>query len=187
MGPRPHLWLWAHITACLAQESKDYMDSSPHVWFCACKSATLAHELIVSVDPSSHLWFLHAKQRLLYEHTGLYGFQTSTVASCIQNSVTSTRITSFYGFQHSSEVFACKTATLGPDLKVCMGPRPHLWFLHAKQRRLDQTYKSLWVLDLTCHLGHTKQRDLHQSDKSIWVPALICVFFRAKPRLLDQT
>ena len=53
---------------------------------------------------------------------------------------------------------ACKTATLGPDLQVCMGPRPllwicahiteclaqeyqvymgsnpHLWFVHAKQR-----------------------------------------------------
>ena len=54
--------------------------------------------------------------------------------------------------------FACKTATLGPELQVSMGPRlhlwffafktvtlapelqvsmgasPHLWFLHAKQQ-----------------------------------------------------
>ena len=58
-------------------------------------------------------------------------------------------------------VFACKTETLGPELQVSMGPRPHLWvlvfktatlapelrvsvgpsphlrFLHAKQRLLD--------------------------------------------------
>ena len=30
-----------------------------------------------------------------------------------------------------------------------MGPSPHLWFLHAKQRLFDQNYKSLWVPDLT--------------------------------------
>ena len=24
--------------------------------------------------------------------------------------------------------FSCKTPTLGPDLQVCMGPRPNLWF-----------------------------------------------------------
>ena len=37
VGPRPHLWFWAHITACLAQEYKDNMGSSPHLWFCAFK------------------------------------------------------------------------------------------------------------------------------------------------------
>ena len=94
------------------------MDSSPHVWFCACKSATLAHELLVSVGPSPHLWFLHAKQRLLYEHTSLYGFQTSTVSSCMQNSVPSIRNTGLYGSQPSCVVFGCKTATLGPELHV---------------------------------------------------------------------
>ena len=65
MGPRPHLWFWAHITACLAQEYRDYMGSSPRLWFCACKTATLAHELLVSICPSLHLMFLHANQRLL--------------------------------------------------------------------------------------------------------------------------
>ena len=39
--------------------------------------------------------------------------------------------------------FALKTATLAPELQVSMGPNPHLWFLHAKQRPLDQNYKSL--------------------------------------------
>ena len=64
-GPRLHLWFWAHITACLTQEYKDYMCSSPRLWFCACKTATLALELLVSMGPSPHLCFLLAKQRLL--------------------------------------------------------------------------------------------------------------------------
>ena len=115
--------------------------------------------------------------------------------------VISTKITCLHGSQPSSVVFACKTATFGEELKVCMGPRPHLslcawkpvlltsellvsggasphlWFLHAIERLLDQNYKSLWVSDLICHFVHAKQHDLHQTDKSIWVPALICVFF----------
>ena len=31
-------------------------------------------------------------------------------------------------------IFAFKTATLAPELQVSMGASPHLWFLHAKQR-----------------------------------------------------
>ena len=42
------------------------------------------------------------------------------------------RNTSLYGTQPSSVVFACKTATLGPELQVSMGPRPHLWFFAFK-------------------------------------------------------
>ena len=45
--------------------------------------------------------------------------------------VISIRITSLWGSQPSSVVFACKKATLGPELKVCIGPRPHLCFFFA--------------------------------------------------------
>ena len=31
-----------------------------------------------------------------------------------------------------------------------MCPSPHLWFLHSKQRILDQNFKSLWVPALIC-------------------------------------
>ena len=41
----------------------------------------------------------------------------------------------------------CKTATLRLELQVSVGPRPHMWFLRAKQRLLDQNNKSLWVPD----------------------------------------
>ena len=39
-----------------------------------------------------------------------------------------------------------------------MGPSRYLWFLHSKQRLLDQNYKSLWVVDLTWLFVHAKQR-----------------------------
>ena len=81
--PRPHLWFWAHITVCLAQEYQDYMGSNPHLWLCACKTATLGPELQVSVGPNSHLWFFHAKQPLFPRITSLYGSQVWPVVLCI--------------------------------------------------------------------------------------------------------
>ena len=119
------------------------MGPSPHLSFSACKTATLAYEILLSIGPSPHLWFLYAKQRLVDQHTSLYGHQTSPVILCIQTRVISSRITTFYGFHPSSVVLYMKIATLGPDLQVCMGPRPHLWFLYAKQRLVDQ-HKSLY-------------------------------------------
>ena len=95
----------------------------------------------------------------------------------MQKSVISVRITSLYGLQPSSVVFGCKTAWLVPELLVSIGPYPHSWFLHWKQRLLGKHYKSLWILHLTCRFVHAKHRDLHQNDKSTCVPALICVFF----------
>ena len=68
----------------------------------------------------------------------------------MQNSVISTWITSLYVSQPSSVVFACQTAHFGPEFQVSMYPKPHLWFLHAKQRILDQNFKSLWVPALIC-------------------------------------
>ena len=62
----------------------------------------------------------------------LYGSQTSPVVLCMQNNVISIRITSLYWSEPSLVVFACKTATLEPELPISMGPSPHLWFLHAK-------------------------------------------------------
>ena len=81
---------------------------------------------------------------------------------CIQNSAFRNRITSFCGFKTPPVDFAFKTATSRPEKQVSMfpthelsfcactraclaseilvstGPSHHLWFLHAKQRLLDQ-------------------------------------------------
>ena len=134
------------------------------------------------MGPSPYLWFLHAKQRLLDQITSLYVCQTSSILLCTQNNVISTRITCLCGSQSSSVVFGCKIANFGPEYKVSMGPGPHLWFLDAKQRLLDQNNKSVWVPDFIYRFGHAKQRDLHQNYKSLWVPDLTCRFVHAKQR-----
>ena len=88
----------------------------------------------------------------------LYGSQPSSVVLCKQNNVISFRIKSLYGSQPSFVVFACKTATLGPEILVSMGPSLHLWFLHPKLRLYDLKYKSLLVPHLTHVFLHSKQR-----------------------------
>ena len=126
--------------------------------------------------------FLHAKKRLLCQNNKSLWVPDMTCHFLLYNSVLSITITSVYGSQPSSVVFACKTATFGPELQVSMctrphqpfctcktacvasellvsmGPRPHLWFLHAKQRLLDQNNKSLWVPDMSCRFVHVHQR-----------------------------
>ena len=58
----------------------------------------------------------------------------------MQNNVISIRITSPYWLQPSFVVFACKTATLGPELQVSIGARPHLCFsLHSKSNFSTRT------------------------------------------------
>ena len=88
----------------------------------------------------------------------LYWSQTSSVVLSTYNSVLSTRTKSLYWFQPSSVVCPCKTATLGLELQVSVGPRTHLWCLHAKQLLLDQNNKSLWVPDITCRFVHVQHR-----------------------------
>ena len=66
--------------------------------------------------------------------TSLCGTQASPVDLCMQNRVLTTRNTGHYGSQLSSVVFECKTANLGTELQVSIGPSRHLWFLNTKQR-----------------------------------------------------
>ena len=54
----------------------------------------------------------------------------------MQNNVISIRITSLCGFQHSFVVLTRKTAPLGPELQVSMGPSPHLRFFAFKTATL---------------------------------------------------
>ena len=63
------------------------------------------------------------------------------------------------GTRHDLSFCACTTTFLASELPVSMGPRPHLLFLDAQQRLLDQKNKSLWVLDMKCPFVHTKHRD----------------------------
>ena len=77
----------------------------------------------------------------------------------MQNNVISIKITSLYRSHPSFVVFACKTATLGAELQVSIGPRPHLWLFAFKKATLQQNCKSLCVPALISGFVHSKQRD----------------------------
>ena len=121
--------------------------SHPFSLVFACKTATFGAELQVSMGPRPHLSFLDAKQRLFDQNNKSLWVPDLTCRLCMQYIVISIRITCLYGSPPSSLFFdykaatellvsmsphpylwfcACKTATLGPDIQVCMGPRPHL-------------------------------------------------------------
>ena len=68
----------------------------------------------------------------------------------MQNSDFWTSIQVSMSTRHNLSFCACKTAWWAPELPVSMCPSSHLWVLHAKQRILDQNYKSPWVPDLIC-------------------------------------
>ena len=101
---------------------------------------------------------------------------------------------------------ACKIATLGPVLQVCIGPRPHLRFLAHMTGSLAQEEKAyigfsphLWFcpcktatlgLELQVSAGprphlwflHAKQLLLDQNNKSLWVPDITCRFVHVQHR-----
>ena len=131
-GSIPYMSFFEFMTAPLAPDLQVSMYPSPHLWFCAFTTATLWPELIVSIGPRLHVLCMR-NSVISTRITSLHGSQTSPVVLCMQNDVISIRITSLYGSHPSSVIFACKSATLGPELQVCIGPRPHLWFLHSKQ------------------------------------------------------
>ena len=54
----------------------------------------------------------------------------------MQNNVISIRNTSLYRSLPSSADFEYQTASLGPELKLSMGPCPHLWFFVLKAATL---------------------------------------------------
>ena len=98
--------------------------------------------------------------------TSPYEFLPSPVVLCSQNGDHWTRITNLYGFHTSPVVLSMQynvistrmTCLYWSQLLVSMGPSPHLWFLHANQRLLDQKCMSLWVPELTCDFLHAKYR-----------------------------
>ena len=126
--------------------------------FCACTTAGLTSDLLFSMGPSPLQWFCIQNSVISIRITSLYGFRPSSVVLSTHYSVLSTRINRQYGFQPSSVVLCMQTATLALDLLVSIGPSPHLRFLHANQRLLDQNCMSLWVPNVTCDFVYAKQR-----------------------------
>ena len=109
------------------------MGLRPHLSFCTCKTVRLAPELLVSMGPCPHLWFLQAKRGLLDQN---YKSLFVSELTCRFIHVKQRDL-----LQHNKSIwvpalicgFGCKTATLGTELQVSVGPRPHLWLFHAKE------------------------------------------------------
>ena len=78
--------------------------------------------------------------------------------------------------RHDLSFCACTTACLASELLVSIGPSPHLWFLDAKQRHLNQNNKSRWVPDITCRFANRdfliRTTSLYESQTS---PAVLCL------------
>ena len=118
--------LSTHNSVLSTRKKKTILVPALTCGFVHAKKATLGLELQVSLGPRLHLWFLHANNVFWTRMTSLYGSKTWPVVLCMYNIVPSIRITTLYWSQPSSVVFACKTATFGPELQVSMVTRPHL-------------------------------------------------------------
>ena len=168
MGPSPHLWFYASQKSAFSTRiAYLYVSQASPVDFVHSKRRTLASWITCLYLIPALIWgFCMQTSDFWTKIACLYGPQTSPVMFCILNSVPSIRITILYGAQPSSAVFACKTAPLGLELQVSVGPRSHLWFLHSKQRLLDQ--------NTSLYLSQTWPDDLCMKNSviSTWITSV---------------
>ena len=129
--------------------------------FVHAKQRDLHQNIKLTWVPASICCFVHAKQRLLEQNYKCVWVPDLICGFSTHNSVLSTRIKRQYGFQPSPVVLCMQTATLALELLISIVPCPHLRFLHANQRLLEQNYKSVWDPDHTCRFVHARQRDYH--------------------------
>ena len=152
MCPSPHLWFlqakqrifvqnfslygsqpWSAVfacqTACFGPKLEVSMGPRPYLSFCACKTAWFAPEYQVYMGPSPHVWFLDAKQQLMDRNNKTLWVPDITCRFVLAKQRDFHQNVKFIWVPALICVFfSCKTTTLWPDLQVCMGPRPHLWF-----------------------------------------------------------
>ena len=128
--------------------------SQPSSVVFGCKTATLGPVYESLWVPALLCGFWMQNSDFRTRLTSVCGSQASSVVLSTHYSVLSTRIKRQYGFQPSPVVLCMQTATLALELLVSIVPCPHLRFLHANQRLLDQNYNSLCVQDLTCRFVH---------------------------------
>ena len=103
-------------------------ESQPSSVVFACKTAWLASESLVSMGPSPHVWFLDAKQRLMDRNNkSLWVPDVTCRFVLVKQRDLHENDKSVWVPALICVFFPCKTATLWPDIQVCMGPRSHLW------------------------------------------------------------
>ena len=118
MDPRPHLWILIAKQRLLDQHTSLYVYQISPGALCMQNSVRS-----IRIPTSG---FCIKKSDFWTSIIHLYWSQRSPVVLCMQYIVISNRIICLYRSQPWSVVFEGKTATFGPDIQVCMGPRPHL-------------------------------------------------------------
>ena len=91
--------------------------------------------------------------------TSFYGFQPSSVVLCIQNSDLMTTIACVYGSKTSPVIFGMQNSVPSIRITSLYGSQPLSVVFYAKRRLLYPNNKPLWVPDITCRFVHAKQRD----------------------------
>ena len=66
--------------------------------------------------------------------TSLCGSKTPPVVFACKTATSGPEWQVSMGPRYDLSFCACTTACLASEILVSLGPRPHLWFLHAKQR-----------------------------------------------------
>ena len=182
MGPSHNLWFYACKTAWLVPELQVSMGLSPRLCFLHAKQRLWTRITSLYGSQTSPVLLCMQNSVICTKMTSSHGFQPSSVVLCMQNSdfrtrITSlcrwrdhtcgfcmqnsdfwTRITSVHGSQTSPLIFCMQNSVLSIRITSLHGSRPHLWFLHSKQRLLDPNNKSLWVQDITSRFVHVQQR-----------------------------
>ena len=182
MGPSHNLWFYACKTAWLVPELQVSMGLSPRLCFLHAKQRLWTRITSLYGSQTSPVLLCMQNSVICTKMTSSHGFQPSSVVLCMQNSdfrtrITSlcrwidptcgfcmqnsdfwTRITSVHGSQTSPVIFCIQKSVPSIRITSLHGSRPHLWFLHAKQRLLDPNNKSLWVQDITSRFVHVQQR-----------------------------
>ena len=179
---QPSSVVFACKTETLGPELQVSMGPRPHQCFFAFKTATLAPQLQVSMGPNPHLrgtgtWWRHVSTTWCYRIVNYtreaaagvwskWSLLMSVLRRFLQSSI-HPRASCLVkiGRKKFSPAWRALTNThmnariLFLQTKAKLLPPPlDLWFLHAKQRLLDQIYKSSWVSDLTDFFLHSNQR-----------------------------
>ena len=159
MGHHPHLWILIAKQRLLVHNYKSLWAPDFTCHFVQAKHRNQRRINKFLVGPRPHLSFCARKTVYLASELLVYGFQLSTVVFGCKTATFGPEQQVSVGPRHHLSFCACKTEWLAQELLVSLGPSSHMWFLHAKQRLLNQINKSLWVQDLTCCFVHEKQRD----------------------------
>ena len=114
--------------------------------------------------------------------TSLYGFQHSSVVLCIQKSDFRTRIACLYGSQTSPVILCMQNSVPSIRITSLYGSQPSSVVLCVQKRDFRTRIALLYgsqpsSVDYAC-----KTATFGPEYKSLWVPALTCRFVHAKLR-----